>query len=190
VINPVVVVGDDLMHKHHVVLVSRTMASLLVAASTVSYGGLPQPQASGNEQTVWNLEHAYWRYAQDNDLTNYRALWHKDFFGWPASYAAPTHKDHITDWITSLTGKGLAFKSVEFKTAGIQVTGNAAVTCYWISYSGWTKTARGWSAPPASHIRGSRAGGLADHRWNVGAGSHDSAEVGKRPTFRLSDATK
>ncbi len=93
-------------------------------------------QASENEQAVWNLEHAYWRYVQDNDLSAYSDLWHKNFLGWPSVSATPVHKENITDWITSQTSKGLAFKSVEFRPGGIQVTGDVVVTCYWITY-GW-----------------------------------------------------
>ena len=42
-------------------------------------------------------------------------------------------KDHITDWITSQTSKGLAFKAGEFKPAALQVTGDVAFACYWIT---------------------------------------------------------
>src|SRR6476646_9672538 len=77
-------------------------------------------QASGDEQTVWDLERAYWRYVETNDLHAYSDLWHKDFLGWPSVSASPVRKDHITDWITSQTAKGLAFKTVEFKPAAIQ----------------------------------------------------------------------
>jgi hypothetical protein len=68
--------------------------------------GLAQSIASDEKETVWNLEHAYWRCAQEGDLDGYLALWHKDF---------------------------LTFKLMEFKPAGIQVTRSIAVTCYWIT---------------------------------------------------------
>jgi ketosteroid isomerase-like protein len=122
------------MQKYRAALSFRMMACLLVAASAFSSGGPAQPQASGTEQTVWNLEHVYWRHVQDNDLTAYLSLWHKDFLGWPASDAAPVRKDHITDWITRQTSKGLAFKTGELKPGGIQVTGDIAVVCYWITF--------------------------------------------------------
>ena len=38
-------------------------------------------QGSPDEQAIWNLERAYWRYVENNDLTAYRALWHQDFLG-------------------------------------------------------------------------------------------------------------
>jgi hypothetical protein len=91
--------------------------------------GLAQSIASDDKETVWNLEHAYWRCAQEGDLDGFLALWHKDFLGWPDLYAAPVRKDHIADWIS----KGLTFKLMEFKPAGIQVTASIAVTCYWIT---------------------------------------------------------
>jgi len=67
-------------------------------------------------------------------LAAYSSLWHKDFLGWPSVSSAPVRKDHITDWITSQTTKGLAFKTGEFKPAALQVTGNVAFACYWITF--------------------------------------------------------
>jgi ketosteroid isomerase-like protein len=115
----------------------------LAAFLLVSLQGTAQAQASENEQTLWKLEHAYWDYVQHNDLPAYLGLWHKDFLGWPSVSAAPVHKDHITDWITTQTGKGLTFKSVEFKPAAIQVNGDVAVTCYWITYKWLDKDGNG-----------------------------------------------
>ncbi len=91
-------------------------------------------QGSGDERAVWDLEGAYWRYVENNDLAAYSDLWHKDFLGWPSVSSVPVRKDHITDWITSQTSKGLAFKTVDFKPAGIQVTGDVAFACYWVTF--------------------------------------------------------
>ncbi len=115
-------------------------------------------QASNTEQAVWKLEHAYWDYVRDNNLSAYLNLWHKDFLGWPRFNAAPVGKDHITDWITSQTAKGLTFKSMEFKPARIQVTGDIAVACYWITYEWMDKTAKANPRHPASSTRGSGTG--------------------------------
>src|SRR3712207_1869344 len=68
--------------------------------------------AAGDEKTLWSLEDAYWRYVERNDLAAYAALWHADFLGWPSVSNEPVGKDHITDWITSQTRKGLTFKFV------------------------------------------------------------------------------
>ncbi len=118
-------------------------------------------QVSEDEQTLWDLEHAYWRYVQDHDLSSYSNLWHERFLGWPSVSAAPVHKDHITDWITAQTSKGLVFKTDEVKPASIQVTGDVAMVCYWITFRwldhegkgaaqtvrithAWLKTANDW----------------------------------------------
>jgi ketosteroid isomerase-like protein len=93
-----------------------------------------QARATGDEQALWKLERAYWSYVQDNDLKGYLSLWHQDFLGWPSVHAAPVHKDHITDWITAQTSKGLRLEAAEFKPAAIQVTGDVAVTCYRITF--------------------------------------------------------
>jgi ketosteroid isomerase-like protein len=131
------------MPNYRMTLMRRVVVCSLAGASAVSSGETIQSQASENEQTLWNLEHAYWRYAQDKNLALYLGLWHKDFLGWPSVSAAPVRKDHITDWITSQTNKGLALRPVEFKPAAIQISGDAAVTCYWITYKWLEKDGKG-----------------------------------------------
>ncbi|MEY2538613.1 MAG: hypothetical protein QOG67_2353 [Verrucomicrobiota bacterium] len=101
------------------------------------------PQASGDEQTLWNLERAHWQYVEHNDLAAYSDLWHKDFLGWPSVSSAPVRKDHITDWITSQTTRGLAFKTAEFKPAAVQVSGDVAFECYWVTFRWVDKEGRG-----------------------------------------------
>jgi ketosteroid isomerase-like protein len=100
-------------------------------------------QTSADAQEVWNLERAYWRYVENNDLAAYSALWHENFLGWPSVSAAPVRKDHITDWITSQTSKGLKFEAGEFKPAAIQVTGDVAFACYWINFRWLDKDGNG-----------------------------------------------
>jgi len=67
--------------------------------------------ATNYEAEVWSLEKAYWEYVKVNDLEKYRALWHEDFLGWPFINSAPVRKDHITDWITANTSKGIKLQS-------------------------------------------------------------------------------
>lgn len=111
-------------------------ACLLVVCPLVSAA----PPASKSEQTIWDLEHSYWKYVQQNDLSAYLQLWHKDFLGWPSVNDAPVHKDHITDWITSQTGKGLSFQLIEFQPAAIQSSPDLVVVCYWVT-SKWVDKA-------------------------------------------------
>src|SRR5437016_13693919 len=95
--------------------------SLAIAEDTFSSEATSPSQASGDEQTLWNLERAYWRYVEHKDLAAYSDLWHKDFLGWPSVSSAPVRKDDITDWVTSQSAKGLAFKTFPFKPAPIQL---------------------------------------------------------------------
>jgi hypothetical protein len=149
-------------------------ATLLV----VSLQATTQSQTSEKEQALWKLEHAYWNYVQDNDLPGYLGLWHKDFLGWPSVSAAPVRKDHITDWITAQTSTGLAFKIVEFKPAAIQVSGDVAVTCYWITYEWLDKEGNGTAhTTRITHTLFRDGGGLAHHRRNVYAGWRECTEV-------------
>jgi hypothetical protein len=55
-------------------------------------------ETSVDEQTIWGLERAYWRYVENNDLTAYSDLWHKDFLGWPGVSSEPVHKDLEAEW--------------------------------------------------------------------------------------------
>ena len=123
---------------------SAALVGLLIIAGVILASDVAiSSQASKDEQTIWELERAYWRYVQENDLSAYSDLWHKDFLGWPSVSAASVRKDHITDWITSQTSKGLAFKTGEFKPAAIQVTEDVAVACYWITFKWLDKDGNG-----------------------------------------------
>src|SRR5947209_2140465 len=91
-------------------------------------------QDSANEEAqIWSLEKAYWEYVKTNDLEKYRALWHEDFLGWPFVSSAPVRKDHITDWITANTSKGVKLQSYSIEQLAIQVTGDIAINHYRIT---------------------------------------------------------
>lgn len=122
---------------------SITLCLLTITNSSRSAESSGSPQVGRDEETLWNLEHAYWRYVENNDLAAYSDLWHKNFLGWPSVSSVPVHKDHITDWITSQTTKGLAFKFDELKPAAIQVTGDVASACYWITFRWQDKDGKG-----------------------------------------------
>src|SRR5438132_13839404 len=94
--------------------------------------------STADEKQIWNLKKAYWEYVKANDLEKYRALWHDDFVGWPFVSAAPVRKDHITDWITNNTSKGLTLQSYTIAQLAIQVTGDIAIDHYGIKFN-WTK---------------------------------------------------
>jgi uncharacterized protein (TIGR02246 family) len=131
------------MRDYRTALVLSVMMFFLAGASAIASAQTNKAQVSADEQAIWHLEHSYWDYVQDNNLTAYRNLWHENFLGWPAVSAAPVGKDHITDWITSQTAKGMAFKSIEFKPARIQVTGDIAVAGYWITSKWQDKDGKG-----------------------------------------------
>jgi hypothetical protein len=141
------------MHNRRIRIVPRVMTFLFVGVLLIFSVGRIEAQASESEQTLWKLEHDYFRYVEDNNLTAYLGLWHKNFLGWPSVSAAPVQKDHITDWITSRTSQGLTFKLIEFKPAAIQVTGEIGVTCHTPSRR---SSAAPKSAPGRSPVTGTR----------------------------------
>ncbi len=111
---------------------------------------LAAQQQSADEQAVWKLEHAYWEYVKAGDLEKYRELWHPSFVGWPSSSAEPVGKDHITDWITAFTQKGLKLRSYEQVPAASHATGDVVVTHYWLTED-WVD-ANGHGEPDTNRI--------------------------------------
>jgi ketosteroid isomerase-like protein len=111
----------------------KSISTLLVLATTAF-----AKETNVDQAQVWNQEKAYWEYVKANELEKYRALWRDDFVGWPSISPAPVRKDHITDWITENTSKGLKLQSYSIEQMAIQVTGNVAITHYRIKAS-WGK---------------------------------------------------
>jgi ketosteroid isomerase-like protein len=115
---------------HHAIL--RTIGLFLALAATAFAQDAPKDEAR-----VWQLEKAYWEYVKANDLEEYRALWHDRFLGWPFVSSAPVRKDHITDWITGNTSKGIKLQSYSIEQLAIEVTGDIAIDYYRIKIT-WT----------------------------------------------------
>lgn len=102
-----------------------------------------QARQSPSEEAVWKLEADYWRYVKAADLEGYRGLWHKDFVGWPSFSAQPVRKDHITDWITASTEKGVRLQWYSLEPAASQATENVVVVHYWVTAFWADKAGRG-----------------------------------------------
>ena len=101
--------------------------------------------ADTNEETqIWNLEKSYWDYVKAGDLEKYRSLWHERFLGWPYSSSSPARKDHITDWITTNTSKGVKLQSYELEQVAVEVTGDNVAAHYRIKMT--------WSGPKPTDI--------------------------------------
>ena len=97
----------------------------------------------------WKLETAYWNYVKAVDLDGYRNLWHRDFVGWPSSSSQPARKDHITDWITASTDKGIRLQWYSIQPAASQATENIVIVHYWVT-SFWADKA-GHGEPPETN---------------------------------------
>ena len=74
------------------------LIQILVLAHCLSTNAV-SAELSADEQSVWNLEVSYWEYVKSNDITNYRALWHERFVGWPGFSRSPVDKNVIHQWI-------------------------------------------------------------------------------------------
>ena len=108
-----------------------------------------------DEAKVWQLEQAYWQYVNANDLERYRALWHENFLGWPFVSSAPVRKDHITDWITANTSKGIKLQSYSIEQLAIQVIGDIAINYYRINAK--------WANSQGAEVRTNRL--RITHTW-------------------------
>jgi ketosteroid isomerase-like protein len=113
----------------------KTIPIYLLLASTAF-----ARDSAKDEAQVWSLEKSYWEYVKANDLEKYRVLWHENFLGWPFVSSAPVRKDHITDWITANTSKGLKLQSYSIEQLAIQVTGDVALDYYRIKAT-WANSA-------------------------------------------------
>ena len=113
----------------------RTIA-LFLAFAAPAFGQI----SPKDEAQIWQLEKAYWEYVKANELEKYRALWHENFLGWPFVNATPVRKDHITDWITANTSKGISLHSYSIEQLAIQVTGEIATNYYRIDFT-WANSA-------------------------------------------------
>jgi ketosteroid isomerase-like protein len=121
--------------------ISFLLAVTMTAASVASPVA-DSPRRAQTEEQIWNLENAYWEYVKTNNLEKYRALWHNDFVGWPFVSPEPVHKDHITDWITNNTSKGLKLQSYSIEQLAIQATGDIAIDHYRIKLN-WASSDTG-----------------------------------------------
>src|SRR4029078_4014388 len=114
----------------------KTIPLIVAVTASAFAGGSDKEQAK-----ICNLEKAYWEYVKTNDLEKYRALWHENFLGWPFVNPAPVRKDHITDWITANTSKGISLQFFSVEQLAIQVTSDTATDYYrikvtWANSSG------------------------------------------------------
>lgn len=121
----------------------KSISFLLLLAATIASPVRTADSANSaspasNESQVWNLEKAYWEYVKANDLEKYRGLWHDDFVGWPLISPEPVQKDHITDWITNNTSKGLKLHAYSIEQRAIKVTGDIAIDHYRVKLN-WAK---------------------------------------------------
>jgi len=114
------------MHRRPWRTVLLTFAGLCAALAVSA-------EQSANEQAVWKLEADYWKFVKAGDLGAYRGLWHGNFVGWPSSSAQPARKNHITDWITRLTDKGIRLQWYSIEPAASQATENIVITHYWVT---------------------------------------------------------
>jgi len=109
-------------------------ASVFILIPAISAPASAQhAQQSENEKAVWKLETNYWEDVKTLDLENYETLWHDNVIGWPYVNSQPARKDHIADWITRYTDKGLRLQWFSINQVDSQSTDNLVVTHFWLT---------------------------------------------------------
>ncbi|HME87718.1 MAG TPA: nuclear transport factor 2 family protein [Chthoniobacterales bacterium] len=122
------------------------LLALTIAAAASTASPARTADLAKDEAQIWNLEQAYWEYVKTSDLEKYRALFRDDFVGWPLITTAPVRKDdHITDWITNNTSKGITLQSYSMEQLAVRVTGDVAINHYRIKLN-WAKVDNGEAA--------------------------------------------
>ena len=167
VIRHVVMICVDILPPSCFVKYDRHMLRIITLFLALTATALGQNSAK-DEAQVWKLEKAYWEYVKANDLEKYRALWHENFVGWPFVSPAPVRKDHITDWITSNTSKGISLRSYSIEQLPIQITGDIATNYYRINSRGRTAQRRSQDRQNTDHAHvDPNARDVANHWWHV-----------------------
>ncbi|MBP6107097.1 MAG: nuclear transport factor 2 family protein [Steroidobacteraceae bacterium] len=87
-----------------------------------------------DEQAVWQMEEAYWRYVQAGDVERYVTLWHDRFVGWPCFSAEPSDKSHIGGWVQEIRDGHLKF-TYELKPLAVRVFDDVAIVQYAAVYA-------------------------------------------------------
>ena len=105
---------------------SMLFRSAIVLWSVV---GLVASVAVAQEDVVWEMEEAYWRYVKAGEVDKYISLWHEDFVGWPCSTLQPSRKANIGGWVREIRDKGIKV-TYELRREAVQYFGEVAVVHY------------------------------------------------------------
>ena len=105
---------------------SMLFRSAIVLWSAV---GLVASVAVAQEDVVWEMEEAYWRYVKAGEVDKYISLWHEDFVGWPCSTLQPSRKANIGGWVREIRDKGIKV-TYELRREAVQYFGEVAVVHY------------------------------------------------------------
>jgi ketosteroid isomerase-like protein len=97
---------------------------------------LLQPQSfSIAEQEVWERELQYWDFRTSGKIDQYMALWHDDFFGWPAANTKPGGKDDIRKRFESELGNSRPGSfTVKLEPLSVRIYGDVAAVFYRAGY--------------------------------------------------------
>jgi hypothetical protein len=87
-----------------------------------------------DEQSVWDLEVAYWEYVKANDIPGYRSLWDERFIGWPGFSEQPLGKENIHEWVTDHRDPGIGVE-YELTLGSVRAHGNIVAAHYLVRYS-------------------------------------------------------
>jgi ketosteroid isomerase-like protein len=88
---------------------------------------------NADEQAVWQLEEAYWRYVQAGDVDSYLTLWHPNFVGWPCYSSEPADVNKIGGWVQEIRDNHWKL-TYQLRPRAVRATGNVATALYAAEY--------------------------------------------------------
>lgn len=102
----------------------------LIAASSLLVTHAHSDDLTLEERQVWELEEAYYQFAQDNDPEGYLALFSDEAIGWPALDSHPKGKDKFSQWISIVHANPAEVWRYELERRAIQSFGDVVVVHY------------------------------------------------------------
>lgn len=87
-------------------------------------------ELSANEREVWELEQAYYRFAEANDPESYLELFDEDIIGWPTQDPQPKGKDKVSQWIGMVHADPAELWRYEIEREAIHDFGDVVVVHY------------------------------------------------------------
>lgn len=104
----------------------RIIGHMVAVCCALGFFSLP---ILAQEDEIWQMEEAYWRYVEAGDVESYTNLWHPDFVGWPCGAEQPTGKANIAGIVRAVRDQEYTL-TYELNREATEYFGDVAVAHY------------------------------------------------------------